>query len=117
MLFLVLPQDSLALLSVCQRYPSFLQRPVADNHLRNLESTRPGRAIFFDNTIGYKPHRLDQDVRRLRLRFLPNHFFGKVALFNRLRSDSTNLRDCTAKRRRLCNHMETCHNWYDDLAT
>ena len=117
MLVLVLPQDSLALLSVCQRYPSFLQRPVADSLLRNLESTRPGTEIFFHNTIGYNPHRLDQDVRRLRLRFLPNHFFGKVALFSRLHSDSTNLRDCTAKRRRLCNHMETCHNWYDDLAT
>ena len=47
--------------------------------------------------IGYKPHRLDQDVRRLRLRFLPNHALGQVALFSRVPSDSTSLRDCTAK--------------------
>ena len=114
---LVLPQDSLALLSVCQRYPSFLQRPVADNLLRNLESTRPGTAIFFDNTIGYKPHRLDQDVRRLRLRFLPNHSFGKVAVFSRVHSDSTKPPRLYRKRIRLCDHAETYHNWYADLDT
>ena len=50
---------------------------MADTLLRNLESTRPGTEIFFHNMIGDKPHRLDQDVRRLRLRFLPNHAFGK----------------------------------------
>ena len=47
--------------------------------------------------IGYKPHRLDQDVRRLRLRFFPNHACGKVALFSRVPSDSIRFRECTAK--------------------
>ena len=57
--------------------------------------------------IGYKPHRLDQDVRRLRLRFLPNHAFGKVALFSRVPSDSTSLRDCTATGARF---LRSCEN-------
>ena len=47
--------------------------------------------------IGYKPHRLNQDLRRLRLRFLPNDKQGKVALFSRVPSDSISFRECTAK--------------------
>ena len=47
--------------------------------------------------ICYQPHRLDQDVRRLRLRFLPNHACGKVALLSHVPSDSTSLRDCAAQ--------------------
>ena len=43
------------------------------------------------------PHWLDQDVRRLRLHFLPNYAFGKVAMFNRVPFGSISLRDCTAK--------------------
>ena len=30
-------------------------RPVADNLLRNLESTRPGTEMFFHSMIGYMP--------------------------------------------------------------
>ena len=70
---------------------------MADTLLRNFDSTRPGIEIFFHNTIGYTPHRLSPDVRRLRLRFLPNHTFGKVALFSRVPSDSINLRERAAK--------------------
>ena len=47
--------------------------------------------------IGHRPHRLDQDARRLRLRALPNHTFGNVALRSRVPSDSISLRDCAAK--------------------
>ena len=71
-------------LSAVSTFPSplRLQRPTADSLLRNLESTRPGTEIVFHSTIGYKPHRLDQDVRRQRLRFLQNHYFGKVAMIS-----------------------------------
>ena len=51
----------------------------------------------FHNMIGNKRHRLDQDVRRLRLRFLPKHTFGKVVVFSRVHSDSSSIRGCTAK--------------------
>ena len=69
-------------LSAVSTFPSplRLQRPVVDILLRNLESTRPGTEIFFHCTIGFKPHPLDQDVRRLRLRFLLNHLFWKSDL-------------------------------------
>ena len=70
---------------------------MADNLVRNFESLRPGTDKFFHSLIGYGPHRLDQAVRRLRLRLLPNHAFGKVAFFWRVPSDSISLRNCTAK--------------------
>ena len=69
---------------------------MADSLLRNMESTVLGTAIVFHIMIGYKPHQLDQDVRRWRLRFLPNRACGKVALFSRVPSDPTGLRECTA---------------------
>ena len=47
--------------------------------------------------VGNKPHRLDKDVRRVRLHFLPNYTCGEVALFSRAPYDSISLRDCTAK--------------------
>ena len=97
--------------------PLRLRRPVADSLLRNLEPTRHGTEIFFHSTIGYKPHRFDQDVRRLLLQFLTHHFFGKVPLFSRAHDDSTRLRERTAKRRRLFNHVGTYYNRHEDVDT
>ena len=79
------------------RSPVRLHKSVADHLLSNFESTRPGAEILFHSMVGYQPHRLNQDLRRLRLRFLPNHTFGKVALFSRVPSDSTSLRECADK--------------------
>ena len=50
--------------------------------LRPFETVRPGTEVFFHNMKGSWPHWLDQDVRRLRLHFLPNYTFGNVATFN-----------------------------------
>ena len=58
---------------------------------------RPGTEVFFHNMKGPWPHWLDQDIRILRLHFLPNYVFGKVAMFNRVPVGSISLRDCTAK--------------------
>ena len=44
-----------------------------------------------------RPHRLDQDVRHLRLRILSNQTFGKVALFSSVPSDSISFGERTAK--------------------
>jgi hypothetical protein len=65
--------------------------------LSPFEAVRPGTEVFLHNMKGSWPHWLDQDVRRLRLHFLPNYTFGKVAMFNRVPFDSISLRDCTAK--------------------
>jgi hypothetical protein len=58
---------------------------------------RLGTDTFNNSMIGNRPHRLDQDVRSLRLRLLPNHTFGKVALFSRAPSEPISPRACTAK--------------------
>ena len=65
--------------------------------LSSFEAVRPGTEVFFHNMMGPWPHWLEQDVRRLRLHFLPNYSFGKVAMCNRVPFDSISLRDCTAK--------------------
>ena len=57
--------------------PLRLQKAAADNILRIVESIRPDTDIIFLNIMGRRPHRLDQDARRLRLRALPSHTFGK----------------------------------------
>ena len=62
-----------------------------------FERVRPGTEVFFYNMKVPWPHWLDQDIRRLRLHFLPNYAFGKVAMFNRVPFGSISLRDCTAK--------------------
>ena len=56
---------------------------------------------IFHNMMGSWPQWLDKDVRRLRMRFLPNYTFGKVAMFNLVPFDSISLRDCTAKGERF----------------
>ena len=48
---------------------------MADNPLRDLESMAPGTDHFLHKNNGNRPHRLDQDVRRLRLRLLANHMW------------------------------------------
>jgi len=58
---------------------------------------RPGTEVFFHNMKGPWPHWLDQDIRILRLHFLPNYVFGKVAMCNRVPFGSISLRDCIAK--------------------
>ena len=56
-----------------------LQEMEAISLLGPLESVRPGAEIFVHSSQGSRPHRLDKDVRRLRLRSLPNQCFGQVA--------------------------------------
>ncbi|MFM7978939.1 MAG: hypothetical protein ACKPKO_06445, partial [Candidatus Fonsibacter sp.] len=71
-----------------------------ENLLQPFETVRPGTVVFH-NMVDNKPHRLNKVVRRLRLRFLPNHTFGKVLVkvlvFNSVPYDSISLRNCTAK--------------------
>ena len=70
-----------------------------------FEIVRPGTEVFFHNMVGNKPHWLDKDVRRLRMRFLPNHTFSKVALFKRVPDGAIRLRSCTERKRRLCDYV------------
>ena len=74
-----------------------LAKQLAYNLFRPFETVRLGTDVVFHNMVGNKPHWLDQDVRRLRLRFLPIHALSQEALFNRVPYDSSSLRDCTAK--------------------
>jgi len=93
-----LARASHSLASIAGAYPALhLPRQLAVQLLHPFETVRPGTEYFFRNMVGSKPHWLDQDVRRLRLHFLPNYTFGKVALFNRVPFDSISLRDCAAK--------------------
>ena len=62
---------------------------MADTLLRNVEF-RPVTEIIFHSMTGNRHHGLGQDVRRLRLRALPNHTIGKLDLFSRVPSDSIN---------------------------
>ena len=59
-----------------------------DQLLSPFEAVRPGTEVFLHNMMGSWPHWLDKDVRRLRLRFLPNYTIGKVATFNRVPFDN-----------------------------
>ena len=60
-----------------------------------LERSNPTQ-MFVLTMVWNRPHNLDTDVRRLRLRFLPKRTFGQVALCAQVPYDSINLRDCTA---------------------
>ena len=73
------PRGLLVFRTVLPRCPR-LKKSVAANLLSDFESTRPGAEVFFHNLIGNTRHRLNQDVRRLRPRFLPNSTFGKVGI-------------------------------------
>jgi hypothetical protein len=80
-------------------YPALqLTQQLTAQLLQHFTTVRPGTEVFVHNMLGNKPQRLDPDVRRLRLHFLPEYTFGQVALFNRVPYDSISLRDCTANR-------------------
>ncbi len=103
-----LARSSYSLAFVAIAFPALrLTRQLTTQLLHPFETVRPGTDIFFHNMVGNKQHWLDQDVRRLRLHFLPNYPLGKLALIHCVPYDSIRLRDCTAKRRRFCEHAPT----------
>ena len=86
------------LAAVTETYIALRLTPqLVEQLLSSFETVRPGTEVFFHNMKGPWPHWLDQDIRILRLHFLPNYVFSKVAMFNRVPFGSISLRDCTAK--------------------
>ena len=78
-----LPRSLYNIASVAVTHPALrLTRQTVEDIVSPFEVVRLGTEVFFQNMVGNRPHWLDKDVRRLRLRFLPNHTFSKVALFN-----------------------------------
>ena len=93
-----LERATYCLATVLKSYPALRLTPqLVVQLLQPFEAVRYGTEVFFYNMVGSRPHWLDQDVRRLRLHFLPDRTFGKVEMFNRVPFDSISLRDCTAK--------------------
>ena len=92
--------------------PLRLQKASSGQSLAKLGVDRLGTYMLFHSTIAYKAHRLDQDVRRLRLLFFPIH---SCCFFSRVHSDATSLRECTAKRGRFHSHAEAYRNGDEDL--
>ncbi len=93
-----LARKTYCLAAVTEKYLALSLTPqLAEQLLSPFETVRPGREVFFHNMKSPWPHWLDQDIRRLRLHFLPKNAFGKVAMFNRVPFGSISLRDCTAK--------------------
>jgi hypothetical protein len=48
--------------------------------------------------VGNKPHWVDKDARRLRLRCLPKHTFSNVAFVNIMIVETISIRNCTGKK-------------------
>ena len=93
-----LARKTYCLAAVAEAYLALSITPRLDEQsLSPFETVRLGTEVFYHSMKSPWPHWLDQDVRRLRLHFLPNYTVGKVAVFNTVPFDSVSLGDCKAK--------------------